>query len=234
MFLDSFEARHREAFRHAGSLLSLPTGYVLVSKGEPSDALYYVEDGTLEVMNAAGARLCLANAGEVVGEVGFLDGAARSADVRAWTRSVVRRWSRDAMTGLLVEHPELERDFYDALVRVQSLRLRQLTDGDSERTALQVPLAVGVFYPERAMIRREDGPVHLSRLERDLLAYLCAHPRVSLSYRVLLTKVWGYNQGVTSRTVYSTIHRLRAKVEPDPTQPRHIVAIPGVGYRFDP
>jgi two-component system phosphate regulon response regulator PhoB len=77
--------------------------------------------------------------------------------------------------------------------------------------------------------------VELRRREFDLLAFLCASPRQVFTREQLLRHVWDSEpewQGVG--TVSEHVHRLRAKVEPDPAHPCHIVTVRGVGYRFVP
>jgi CRP-like cAMP-binding protein len=233
MFLDIFESEDRARFVEAGELIRLEPGDVLLRCGESGDAIYYVEDGVLEALNAAGRRLSEANAGDVIGEVSFLDGSPRSADVRAVSRSVVRGWTRPRLAALFAGHPELHDPFYQGLVRVQSARLRWLTDTIAlvDSTAC-IRLESGLFVPEHSAIERDGQFVHLTRIERELLVYLAARHGAVVPYRALLTDVWRYHQGVESRTVYATVHRLRTKVEIDPTNPRHILSVGGIGYRF--
>jgi DNA-binding response OmpR family regulator len=82
-------------------------------------------------------------------------------------------------------------------------------------------------------VRVGDRLVILTALEFDLLVFLMARPRRVFSRAELLDNVWGYSYGDTS-TVTVHIRRLREKIEPDPTAPKWIVTIWGVGYRFDP
>jgi two-component system phosphate regulon response regulator PhoB len=77
--------------------------------------------------------------------------------------------------------------------------------------------------------------VDLRRREFDLLAFLCASPRQVFTRDQLLRHVWDSEpewQGVG--TVSEHVHRLRAKIEHDPTRPSRIVTVRGVGYRFVP
>ena len=66
-----------------------------------------------------------------------------------------------------------------------------------------------------------------------LLAFLAGCPRQVFRRDELLERVWGYTYGDTS-TVTVHIRRLREKIEDDPSTPRHITTVWGVGYRFDP
>jgi two-component system response regulator RegX3 len=55
----------------------------------------------------------------------------------------------------------------------------------------------------------------------------------ALTRNQLLDAVWGYSADIENeRTVNVHIRRLREKIEPDPSQPTHILTIPGIGYRF--
>ncbi len=76
-------------------------------------------------------------------------------------------------------------------------------------------------------------PVALTLREFDLLAYLMHHPRQVFRRETLLEHVWGYTFGDTS-TVTVHVRRLREKIEVDPSSPRHVQTVWGVGYRFDP
>ncbi len=81
-----------------------------------------------------------------------------------------------------------------------------------------------------------DGrAVPLTAREFDLLAFLAAAPRQVFSRADLLEQVWDSSpvyQDPSTVTVH--IRRLRHKIEADPEQPRHLVNVWGVGYRFDP
>jgi len=78
-----------------------------------------------------------------------------------------------------------------------------------------------------------DGvPVALTAKEFDLLELLSARPRVVHTREQILDRVWGYPGGSHSVTVL--VSRLREKLEPDPTDPRHIRTVRGIGYRFEP
>jgi DNA-binding response OmpR family regulator len=73
----------------------------------------------------------------------------------------------------------------------------------------------------------------LTAREFELLAFLARQPRQVFRRDELLERVWGYTYGDTS-TVTVHIRRLREKIEDDPSAPRRITTVWGVGYRFDP
>ena len=75
---------------------------------------------------------------------------------------------------------------------------------------------------------------HLSRREFDLLAVLLSPPRWVRTRDELIDLLWPDRFLSDSRTLDTHIHRLRAKLEPDPADPRYIVTVRGVGFRIDP
>jgi two-component system, OmpR family, response regulator RegX3 len=75
---------------------------------------------------------------------------------------------------------------------------------------------------------------HLSRREFDLLAVLLSPARRVRTRDELIDLLWPDRYLSDSRTLDTHIHRLRAKLEPDPTEPRFIVTVRGVGFRIDP
>ena len=77
-----------------------------------------------------------------------------------------------------------------------------------------------------------DQELALTVREFDLLAFLIRHPGRAFSRGELLEQVWGWTFGDHS-TVTVHVRRLREKVEADPTVPRRIATVWGVGYRYD-
>ncbi|MCR4405769.1 MAG: response regulator transcription factor [Anaerolineae bacterium] len=82
-------------------------------------------------------------------------------------------------------------------------------------------------------VMRGDEEVCLTRLEFDLLAYLVRNAGRVVGYDELLREVWGYDYTAGGQeTIKSCVKRLRRKIEPDPAQPRYLVTVRGVGYRW--
>jgi DNA-binding response OmpR family regulator len=82
-------------------------------------------------------------------------------------------------------------------------------------------------------VRVSGRLIQLTSREYDLLAFLLRHPRQAFTREQLLSEVWGWTFGDTS-TVTVHVRRLREKLETDPTLPRRIVTVWGVGYRYEP
>jgi DNA-binding response OmpR family regulator len=80
--------------------------------------------------------------------------------------------------------------------------------------------------------RRSGQPLVLTVKEFDLLAYLMSHVGRAFRREELLQAVWGYSVGDTA-TVTVHVRRLREKIEDDPSAPRHLCTVRGVGYRFE-
>jgi DNA-binding response OmpR family regulator len=72
----------------------------------------------------------------------------------------------------------------------------------------------------------------LTAHEFKLLKYFTENIDRVLTRDVLLNEVWGYNAYPTTRTVDNQILKLRQKLEPDPTNPQHLLTIYGAGYKF--
>jgi len=81
---------------------------------------------------------------------------------------------------------------------------------------------------------RRGQPLALTAREFDLLWFLASHPRQVFSRDLLMDRVWGYAAALDTGTVTVHIRRLREKIEDDPSQPRLLQTVWGVGYRFVP
>jgi two-component system alkaline phosphatase synthesis response regulator PhoP len=81
-------------------------------------------------------------------------------------------------------------------------------------------------------VTRNGEIVNLSAREFQLLRYFVEHRGATLSRDELLTQVWGYNAETFTRTVDVHVATLRQKLEDDPKQPRFILTVPGLGYKF--
>lgn len=84
----------------------------------------------------------------------------------------------------------------------------------------------------RVHVRGEE--VQLTQREFDVLLFLARHPGQVFSRNQLMDSIWHYSFYTDTSTVTVHIRRLRAKIELDPPQPRHIETVWGVGYRFAP
>lgn len=83
-----------------------------------------------------------------------------------------------------------------------------------------------------AIARDENGNVDLSAKEWDLLRFFVQNEGRVVGRDELLDKVWGYDHFPDTRTIDNFIVRLRKKIEIDPKQPRHLITVHGMGYRY--
>ncbi len=82
-------------------------------------------------------------------------------------------------------------------------------------------------------VTRAGERVDLTATEFDLLLCLVEARGVALAREAIFARVWGPNHHGTPRTIDNFIQQLRAKLEPDPQRPKHVLTVRGVGYRFD-
>ncbi len=82
-------------------------------------------------------------------------------------------------------------------------------------------------------VKRRGEPVALAPKEFDLLIALMDRAGTVVPRGDLLSAVWGYQHDVNTRTVDIHVSELRAKLEPNPAQPVHIITVRKAGYRFE-
>jgi DNA-binding response OmpR family regulator len=89
-----------------------------------------------------------------------------------------------------------------------------------------------VIESDKRKVTLSDKKVILTAKEYDLLHHFASHPGRVYTRAQLLDQVWGYGYEGYEHTVNSHINRLRGKIEADPANPKYILTVWGVGYRF--
>jgi len=89
-----------------------------------------------------------------------------------------------------------------------------------------------VDFP-RAEVRRAGERTDLTAIELKMLRVFLQHPGRVLSRAEMIDEVWGRGVSITDRVVDTHLVKLRRKIEADPAEPRHIVSVRGIGYRFE-
>ena len=119
----------------------------------------------------------------------------------------------------------------ELVARVDAVLRR--VDRPEERSA---PLLVGDIRidPVARTVTLRDEAVLLTQREFDLLLFMARHPHQAFSRNQLMDAVWQYSFYTDTSTVTVHIRRLRTKLEPDPSHPRHLETVWGTGYRFTP
>lgn len=79
-----------------------------------------------------------------------------------------------------------------------------------------------------------DKAYQLTTMECDLLRFLVEHSGKPVSRKAILENVWGLHEDTDTRAIDNFIVRLRRYLEPDPSRPRYLLTVRGVGYKFEP
>ena len=145
----------------------------------------------------------------------------------------------DKVTGLLVGADDyVTKPFSpsELMARVDAVYRRVSIMNENEKAAVANPdlTTVGDFsldYRDR-ILYKNGSPIELTQIEFQLLDYLFKNPDVTLSRSDIHNKVWGDGYFVDDKVVDVNIHRLRNKVEDEPTQPKHLITIWGRGYKW--
>lgn len=81
-------------------------------------------------------------------------------------------------------------------------------------------------------LRVNRSTIHLTLMEAELLRHLVRHKGQIVSRKAILEEVWGLHEDTDTRAIDNFIVRLRRYIEDDPTHPRHLQTVRGLGYRF--
>ncbi len=121
------------------------------------------------------------------------------------------------------------------LARVRSLVRRNAwarTTPPPERRHEVYRFADNTFDPSTLELRVGTLPYHLTAMEADLLQYLLRNAGKVVSRKAILEDVWNLHEDTDTRAIDNFIVRLRRFLNEDPSNPRHVVTVRGVGYRF--
>jgi DNA-binding response OmpR family regulator len=88
--------------------------------------------------------------------------------------------------------------------------------------------------PQTRLVTIGDHEINLTAKEFDTLWLLAQNPRQVFTRNQVLEQVWGISDYIDPSTVTVHIRRLREKIEPDPSNPQHLLTVWGVGYKFEP
>jgi len=108
------------------------------------------------------------------------------------------------------------------------------------RTATEIPRAERLSFEGLEIdartreVTRNSELLKLTAKEFDLLWFMANHARQVFSRDQLIDRVWGYEAALDTGTVTVHIRRLREKIEDEPSRPRFLQTVWGVGYRFNP
>jgi len=121
----------------------------------------------------------------------------------------------------------------EVLARVKAIFRRvEVDQGDGREADAPIEFGDLVIHPEKRKVLANGESVDLTSKEYDLLLLFARNPGRAYDRQELLDEVWGYQYSGYSHTVNTHINRLRNKIEPDPSSPRYVKTVWGVGYRF--
>ena len=89
-----------------------------------------------------------------------------------------------------------------------------------------------VNYFSRTVTDNKGNEIHLTAREFDLLYFLSSHKGQVFTKEQIYENVWGYDNAPDASNLSSFIRKLRLKIEPYPDNPRYIITVWGVGYKF--
>ena len=167
-----------------------------------------------------------------------LDGTELIRRLRTWTDVPIVVLSGRSESGDKVDALDLGADDYvtkpfeidELLARLRALARRAPAGPDEpvvEMGDTTIDLAA-------RRVTRHGKDIRLTPTEWHLLEVLARRPGVLLSQRRLLAEVWGPGYESARGNLRLYMAQLRKKLEPDPSEPRHLINEPGLGYRFEP
>ena len=117
----------------------------------------------------------------------------------------------------------------ELLARVRALLRRTERAGPAPEVLTMGEVMIDLTHQTAT---RAGRALALSEREFQMLRLLAQHHGIAVTREQFLDAVWGYNTYPTTRTVDNFISSLRAKIEPDPKSPRHLITVHGMGYRL--
>jgi DNA-binding response OmpR family regulator len=115
------------------------------------------------------------------------------------------------------------------LARIQSLLRRSAW---TKRSTDQFTFAGRTIDFDTLELRVENKTLQLTLMEANLLRHLIQHEGKAVARRTMLEEVWGLHEDTDTRAIDNFIVRLRRYIEKDPSKPKHLLTVRGVGYRF--
>lgn len=128
---------------------------------------------------------------------------------------------------VIAEFADNENDIFEQTIQWLSEKLC------SAPVLLKSPTKGMVLNPfSRTAIDKEGNNIYLTAKEFDLLYFLFSHKGQVFTKEQIYENVWGYDNAPDASNLSSFIRKLRLKIEPHPDNPRYIITVWGVGYKF--
>ena len=225
---------------------------ILIVEDEPSIAevvaLYLKRAGfqTIQASDGLTARSLLESQMPDLGIIDIMLPGLDGLSLTRWLRDrsdmpvillTSRRAESDRIEGL-----ELGADDYvvkpfspqELVSRVRAVLRRSNRDPNEPPSAKKLAFNDLEIDPPGRLVTVAGRSVQLTAREFDMLLLLAQHPRQVFTRDQLLERVWGISDYIDPGTVTVHVRRLREKLEQDPSSPRHLLTVWGVGYKFEP
>ncbi len=121
----------------------------------------------------------------------------------------------------------------EVVSRVRAV-LRRTSPKSDEPSEKPISYQSMVIDPQTRLVTINQKEISLTVKEFDTLWLLAKHPRQVFTRNHVLERVWGISDYIDPSTVTVHIRRLREKIEPEPSNPKHLLTVWGVGYKFEP
>lgn len=108
---------------------------------------------------------------------------------------------------------------------------REQAEAESERILSFDSMTINLLT---RIVMVKESQIELTAKEFDLLYHLARHPKQVFTRDQLLERVWGGAEYIDPGTVTVHVRRLREKIESDPSAPKYLLTVWGVGYKFEP
>ncbi len=149
-----------------------------------------------------------------------------------------RRRELDEIVGLEIGADDYITKPFSSDVLLAHLRavLRRVTRPLNVTQPVDQSVSSGPFKlnPLNHTARKNDRPLDLAPREFDLLHMFLSHPERAFTSDELVEGVWGVEFVGEPQVLYVQVRSLRMKIEEDPSDPKHILTLRGVGYKFMP
>ncbi|MBQ7045314.1 MAG: response regulator transcription factor [Clostridia bacterium] len=147
-----------------------------------------------------------------------------------------RTQEMDKISGLMMGADDyITKPFSPAelLARVDSLYRRVEVNSASTQNFDEIKLGEFTLNLRRHTLLKNDKNIELTQVEFQIIEYFFTNPDTAIERTEILNKVWGTNYFGEEKIVDVNIRRLRMKIEQDPGNPKHLVTVWGMGYKWN-
>lgn len=231
----------------------MPTYHILVVDDDPlvcKGLKFNLEQAGYEVSTASTARSALELAGRNPFDVAILDiglpdengfDLCKRLQVRRDLPVIfltARRRELDEIIGLEIGGDDYITKPFSADIVLARLRavLRRVSKPTFELPPAEKPVEAGPFKldPVTHTAHKNDKILELAPREFDLLHMFMLYPERAFTSDELIEGVWGVEFAGEPQVLYVQVRSLRMKIENDPSNPKHILTLRGIGYKFRP